>query len=367
MPKVSVIMAVYNGERHVREAIDSILCQTFEDFEFLIINDGSTNGTREVVLSYGDARIRLVDNEKNNGQTRSLNRGLRLARGQFVARQDADDISEPERLANQVAFLEKRSEVALLGSWYKEVDTEGKLIACRRLPCDWTNIRWSLLFYCPFVHTSVMMRKSVVLGQIGFYNEAFEYSQDFELWCRIARRLPVANLAECLVRFRINPSSMTATYRDKVYEGHRTRIETMTHLLGWDNTDKEGNEARFQNMTALLCEPRTNFSLEEVRTTVEELVRLSTIFCKYYGVERRRSRIHFSDLSTRITKRLIQVAESYVKHDNYSGSRQIRRMAYGLDWRVLFAKNHVRYLKSLMGRRLVEAMRHLRRRKWIGA
>src|SRR5215467_8249434 len=106
MPKVTVLLTVYNGERYLHEAIDSILGQTFQDFEFLIINDGSTDGTRELILSYHDRRIRLIDNEYNIGQTRSLNRGLVLAMGQFLARQDADDISEPDRLASQVAFLE---------------------------------------------------------------------------------------------------------------------------------------------------------------------------------------------------------------------------------------------------------------------
>src|SRR4051794_29608800 len=121
MPKVTVLLAVYNGERYLREAIDSILGQTFQDFEFLIINDGSTDSTREIILSYHDPRIRLVDNEDNIGQTRSLNRGLALAAGQFVARQDADDISEPERLASQVAFLEIHPEVVLLGTWYRKI------------------------------------------------------------------------------------------------------------------------------------------------------------------------------------------------------------------------------------------------------
>jgi glycosyltransferase involved in cell wall biosynthesis len=245
-------MAVYNGEPYLHEALESILQQSFGDFEFLIINDGSTDRTREIVLSYSDPRICLLDNPGNLGLTRSLNRGLALARGEFVARQDADDISEPQRLARQVAFLQAHPEVALLGTWYTKINNEGTLIAKRKLPCDYTDLRWRLLFSCPFVHSCVMLRKAAVLEQIGFYNEDFDYSQDFELWRRIARRLPVANLNEYLGRWRENPGSMTSTYGSRTREGVQLRIATVADLLGWDPSQVALNEMRFRRMTALL-------------------------------------------------------------------------------------------------------------------
>src|SRR5581483_9504087 len=117
-PIVTVLMSVYNGERYLREAIESILVQTWQDFELVCINDGSTDQSREIVLSFNDPRIRLVDNEQNLGLAKSLNKGLMLARGNLIARQDADDISEPDRLLKQVAFLEQWSEIVLVGSWY---------------------------------------------------------------------------------------------------------------------------------------------------------------------------------------------------------------------------------------------------------
>ncbi|HKQ33129.1 MAG TPA: glycosyltransferase family A protein, partial [Thermodesulfobacteriota bacterium] len=120
-PKVTVLMTVYNGEKFLNEAIDGILNQTFRDFEFLIINDGSTDGSREIIKSYKDPRINLVDNESNIGLTASLNRGLSLAGGEYIARQDADDISLPERLEKQISILERNPDIALLGSWYLEI------------------------------------------------------------------------------------------------------------------------------------------------------------------------------------------------------------------------------------------------------
>jgi glycosyltransferase involved in cell wall biosynthesis len=163
MPKVTMLMSVYNGARFLREAIESILGQTFRDFEFLIVDDGSTDDSREMILSYCDPRVRLVINDRNVGLPRSLNRGLDLAQGEYVARQDADDISESARLAKQVAFLDSYHDVALLGTWYRKIDEGGRIIGDRQLPCDHVRIRWCQLFFCPFVHTAIMLRKSPVL------------------------------------------------------------------------------------------------------------------------------------------------------------------------------------------------------------
>jgi hypothetical protein len=281
MPKVTVLMAVYNGERYLREAVESVLCQTFQDFQFLIINDGSTDNTRDLILSSDDARIVLADNKHNIGQTRSLNRGLKLAAGQLIARQDADDISAPERLAKQVAFLDRHPEVALLGTWYKEIDVQGTVIGKRKLSCDTTDIRWCLLFFCPFVHSSVMLRKSVVSEQIGSYNEPLACSQDYELWHRIARRFPVANLSEPLVRLRTTPWSMTTTYADRVHEGHRIRIAHIEQLLDLDKNDElESNEVKFRAMSSLLLGGQTGLNPEAAQKASKEILRLHSAFVR---------------------------------------------------------------------------------------
>src|SRR4029079_12299348 len=140
-PRVTVLMSVYNGERFIEATVRSVLGQTFSEFEFLIVNDGSTDRTRELVASYNDPRVRLVDNNGNIGQTRSLNRGLRMAAGELIARQDSDDVSEPERLRKQVNFMDSHPEVALLGTWYTKIDERGLRMGERSLPCDSTGIR----------------------------------------------------------------------------------------------------------------------------------------------------------------------------------------------------------------------------------
>jgi glycosyltransferase involved in cell wall biosynthesis len=360
MPKVTVLMAVYNGERYLRESIESILAQAFEDFEFLIINDGSTDSTREVILSHHDPRIRLVDNDRNLGLARSLNRGLEVAEGEYIARQDVDDISEPERLAKQVIFLDSHPDVALLGTWYRELDSQGNFIKKRTLPCDYTEIRWSLLFYCPFAHSAVMLRRSAVLGQIGSYNEALTYSLDYELWLRIARRMRVGNLNEYLVTYRISPSTMTSTYGDRTREGVRIRIRNVAHLLGWDETNAARNEAQFSKMAALLFGPYTNLVPQEVNSVSKEILRLHDAFCQSYDIELRDCIIHRAKLRSQLSRRLLEMALAYFDQNDAAVARQLRSSAHRLDRRALLTKNYMwLFFKLLLGFRYVQALKRL--------
>lgn len=171
-PLVTVLMSVFNGEKYLREAIDSILTQTFSDFEFLIINDASTDRSREIILSYLDPRIRLIDNEENIGLTRSLNKGIDLAKGKYIARMDADDVSMPERLEKQVRFMEENPDIAVLGSWAYGIDGTGRINAEFRTPICEEIIFKDLFFSNPLIHGSVMFDKKFVKN-IGSYNPSF--------------------------------------------------------------------------------------------------------------------------------------------------------------------------------------------------
>lgn len=213
-PAVTVLMSVYNGRRFVAEAIESVLRQTWTDFEFLIVNDGSADGTPEVINSFRDSRIRLLNNPVNVGLTKSLNRGLAAARGALVARQDADDISHPERLAAQVGFMRSNPDVALVGTQVRVLDERGRVSR----PPGWERasggaaIRFQLMFDNAFVHTSVLFRREVVWGRLGGYDESFVTGQDFDLWSRVAARYEVRNLARRLVDYRFHAGSAAARY-----------------------------------------------------------------------------------------------------------------------------------------------------------
>ncbi len=203
-PKMSVLMSVYNGEKHLSESIESILNQTFTDFEFIIVNDGSSDSSPEIIESYSDERIQIINNEENIGLTKSLNKAIKQARGEYIARQDADDISLPNRLELQLEFLERYPEVALLGTGIYVIDENGDAIEKRIMH---PNPKKSLLKGNRFIHGSVMFRKSAI-DEFGAYNETLRYSQDYELWLRMSKKHNVRNLTAPLYKLRMHRGSI---------------------------------------------------------------------------------------------------------------------------------------------------------------
>jgi glycosyltransferase involved in cell wall biosynthesis len=202
-PKITVLMPVYNAGIYLREAMDSILSQTFTDFEFLILDDGSTDNSAEIVRSYSDPRIRFVQNERNLKLAATLNKGLELAQGEYVARMDADDISLPERFARQAAYLDIHPEIGIVGTWaWAFGEARFKLLS----PADPEGIRAKLLFDSALVHPSVLMRRSSLLTHALAYRE-FYPMDDYELWQRAARLFPIANIPEYLIQYRISCGS----------------------------------------------------------------------------------------------------------------------------------------------------------------
>ena len=207
MPKVSVIMPAYNAEKYIKEAIDSILAQTFGDFEFIIINDCSKDATEEIILSYLDPRIVYIKNEKNLRVARTLNKGLAVARGEYIARMDADDISLPERFQKQVDYLDAHPEIAVLGTNVELFDENGP-ICTGWSATDPAQMKVDLLFSCGLAHPSVMMRRNVI-AQLGGYDPAYEGLEDYQLWCRVAEKYGVTTLPDLLLRYRIHGGQVT--------------------------------------------------------------------------------------------------------------------------------------------------------------
>ncbi len=201
-PKITVLMSIYNGEKNLYRSIDSILNQTFTDFEFLIIDDGSTDRTLEILQNYNDPRIKVIANEKNIGLTKSLNKGIKIAKGKYIARQDSGDISCSERLAKQYYFLENNKEYGLVGSWTEVIDGNNNHIQYWKQESEPELIFYILSFRNCLTHTSVMFDREFV-GEIGGYNEKYERSQDYELWYRISRKKKIYVIQEYLVKWRM--------------------------------------------------------------------------------------------------------------------------------------------------------------------
>lgn len=366
MPKVTVLMAVYNGERYLQEAIDSILAQTYHDFEFLIINDGSSDSTWEILNSYKDPRIRLLNNDSNLGLTRSLNKGLKLAEGELIARQDGDDISEPERLAKQVAFLETHPEVALVGTQYKEIDSEGQLIRECNLPYDSTQIRWDILFYCPFVHSAVMFRRATITEHIGFYNEDFLYAQDYDLWWRIVRCFPSANINEYLMKLRINPSSMTVTYGNIVDdEPLQIKITNIGYILGWEQA-QTWNEKLIGAITLLWSgspQELKVLSQQEINKNLEEIFKFYHAFCQYYKLDSAESKNKYLQVCYNLGEQLFNLADNSLYQDSYN-AWQLLFFVFHLNFRILLTSKGLLFLfKLLLGSRILKMIRDIRKKQ----
>jgi glycosyltransferase involved in cell wall biosynthesis len=208
--KVTVLMPVFNSERYLREAIESILNQAYRNFEFLIINDGSTDGSVSIIKSYNDRRIRLIHNERNLGLIHTLNRGIEQSRGHYIARMDADDISLPLRLLRQVAYMERHPDVGICGTWIEYFMGLSDVI---RLPVTDAEIKAHLPILCPMAHPTVMFRTAVVRKYGLWYSHDYPHAEDYELWFRAANVTKLANIPEVLLKYRIHPGQICQTQR----------------------------------------------------------------------------------------------------------------------------------------------------------
>lgn len=215
-PMVTVLMSVYNGEKFLKEAVESILNQTFDDFEFLIINDGSTDKSVEIIKEFNDERIRLINNETNLKLIASLNKGINLAKGKYIARMDCDDISMPERLENQVKFLEENKEYGLVGTWYEIIDAEGNKNKKVSYPTNNDLIKLFLSLNCPLAHGSIIGRTEL-FKKNSYGSKTYSAVEDYELWTRISKETKIYNIPKYLFRYRVYGESYSDTKTEKMY------------------------------------------------------------------------------------------------------------------------------------------------------
>jgi len=204
-------MTVYNAGRFLDPAIRSITNQVFRDWEFVIVDDASTDNSREVLENWAreEPRIRLILNDRNTGQTPCLNQGLQVARGQWIARQDADDLSHPLRLIHQFEKVVTNDRLVLLGTCGRIIDENNHRVGLLDAPITMSAIAWWAPFLNPFVHTSVLVRTDVIRDEFGGYDESFRIAQDYDLWTRISAKNPAANLPARLVAYRHLSTSLS--------------------------------------------------------------------------------------------------------------------------------------------------------------
>ena len=231
LDKVSIIMTVFNGERFLREAIDSCLSQTYTNLELIIIDDGSTDSSLEIINSFDDDRIVLLINETNKGQSYSRNRGIKESSGQYIAIMDADDIAYKERIQKQLDYL-INNDADICFTWADLIDSEGTVTGIKKTTENNNLLRAKLLFECPLIHPTAFWRKSVFIRKNLWYDEQYTYAQDYELWSRAIRHVKFAVMGESLLKFRFrNEASVSFAKADKQEEFRKLISDREIRLL----------------------------------------------------------------------------------------------------------------------------------------
>ncbi len=209
-PLVSVIMAAKNVEKYISEAIDSVINQTYKNWELIIVDDGSNDTTLSIIHSYvkNDSRIKIICNEKSVGQAIARNTAVKNSSGDFLAILDADDIAMPDRITGQVHFLENNPNVSAIGGHAEIIDENGKSLGIKRKALNIDAIRFSLLLQNQFIHSAMMIRRDV-FNKFGGYDNDFLYAEDYDLWCRIIEKNIILNINKVVSKYRIQPGSVT--------------------------------------------------------------------------------------------------------------------------------------------------------------
>lgn len=243
-PLVSILLPVYNGDQYLVGAVSSILSQADCDFEIVIINDGSTDTSANLIRQFKDHRIRCFDQE-NRGLPATLNRAIALAQGTYLARQDQDDLSFPGRLGRQASFLDVNPDVGMIGTWAEIWVENDKTSRLHTHPTDDASLKFHLLFDNPFVHSSVMIRRSV-FDEVGCYTEdpSRQPPEDYELWSRVARKFRVANLPEVLLAYREVGDSMSRL-------GEKPFLRNLMRISAENIAWASGREAETPEVVAL--------------------------------------------------------------------------------------------------------------------
>lgn len=207
VPLLSVIMSVFNGEKYVRETVESVLNQSFRDFEFIIVNDGSIDKTLEILRNFDNNKIKIIDQE-NQGPAKARNRAIRVSKGKYIGIIDCGDLAFKKKMGIQINFLERNKEIYGIGTWANIIDEKGNIVGALKYPTEYEKIRKVILRYNPFVHPSLVFRKEV-FNEIGLYDESFEFAQDYDLVLRAVKKFKIVNLPQVLLNYRISEESIS--------------------------------------------------------------------------------------------------------------------------------------------------------------
>jgi glycosyltransferase involved in cell wall biosynthesis len=305
-PRVSVIVSTFNGEKYLPEALNSILNQTFDDFELIIVNDGSTDSTSKILGDLKDERLVLIENTVNLGIAASQNKAIAVARGEYVALQDHDDVSLPERLQLQVDFLDRHPEIALVSSSCCRIDEAGKTIEFIERPAGDMELKWGFLFGCPIFHTTVMLRRAV-LDDDPAYSEDYAFACDYELLSRVVAAHQVAQMANSLVRWRTHSDTTSVKRAAELQkEGMKVLRRNISDLVGREIDP--GTWSGVELLLLMKAGAEVNISAGEVTRATAFLLQLQEGFYRQYGFVSVAARAHRRIFYRRLIRRFLALA-----------------------------------------------------------
>lgn len=326
-PDISVVIASYNNENYIAETIQSILNQTYKYFELIIVDDCSTDNSRDVINSFSDPRIRLLTLNENRGPGIARNTGIKASKAKYVAIIDSDDIACPERLQKQYEFMEKNLQIGASGSWMKVINTETVMQSAP----EFDRIKLNSLFNSPLPNPSVIFRKAVLFENNIFYNEQYRQAQDYDLWAKLMWVTELANIPEVLTFYRVHENSITSVHKEKqVQNANIIRLEQLKRY-GMNPSEQESDAHR-----SLSTHYRT-LKDEELKKLMEWAFKLynmaldKKICDKNYVIEVIGSKIPFffkrcEDLSTK-TLKIYEESPFYKVVENQEFKKELRQRA----------------------------------------
>ncbi|ASA19864.1 glycosyltransferase family 2 protein [Paenibacillus donghaensis] len=278
MANLSVLMPVYNASHYLSNAIESILLQSYTDFELIVINDGSTDSSLEIIHHYSDPRIKLINNPENLGIVSSLNRGFSAATGTFIARMDADDYSLPNRFMAQLQFMDLHPEIGVCGTQFRIMDNSEVRMQTSTLPLDPDILSCSLLLNCCLAHPTTMIRRHVLEKLTGpLYDPSYQHAEDYHLWARLSEITRIANLEECYLHYRHHNDQISRTKgSEQLEQADRIRLDLIKGL-GIVPTQEEWE------LHLNLCNLRKSSELSE-REWIHKLLHINLITRRYNQV-----------------------------------------------------------------------------------
>ena len=328
-PKVTILMPVYNSERYLSVSVQSILNQTWSDFEFIIVDDCSTDNTAHILNAFAnqDRRIHLLRNSTNLGVTRSLNIGFDQAQGEYIARMDADDVAAPTRIEKQLIFLEQDRDVGIVGGGCNIVDSEGGYISDWMKPAGDLAIRWEMLLDNPFIHPTVMLRRKVLDDHRLRFNEALLVSQDYDFWTRILQFTKGANLSEPVLSYRV--------HRDQISRGNRDRQKEMHTLISQkvirETLTLDVSLRQVDDLCSLFTFHENNLTEEDIHKAARLYLDMWSKFQRLYSSER-----GIKEMGRQVVLRVLEEVYDKVDHKTHLFShpemKKVSHLPYLISW-----------------------------------